>query len=410
MVPRLAATLALLLAATAIWAQDAKKVRIEFEGEGQREVWIQTKGKEGTLPDRTAVSGKAVEIETPEDVVGKNVYVHDKATGNVATRALDVVVKAGSWAVTAKDETHTFAMKFLVRHGDLPVSTAMVRLVSGESTRETLMTPGDKGTVVFHVVPFGDVEVSVDYKSGGEDKTLAAQVFESKPELADGEAPTLEISDDVETIAPEPEKETGTGAAQDKGSKGDEKEEPAKTSPFLTVFNMLIGLVVIGAICYAIWRFVKANPDQTADALKKAGVAMPGDPAAGPAPTPKKTGPPQQILLTDAAPTPAGDATVAFASAPAVKNPRLVKADGSLFLLQDGEQTVGRENADLTFAGESSVSRTHARLSRTGDSVTISDAGSTNGTFVNGVRLSAPSVLQPGDSIQFGAVQARYEE
>jgi predicted component of type VI protein secretion system len=122
---------------------------------------------------------------------------------------------------------------------------------------------------------------------------------------------------------------------------------------------------------------------------------------------PKKAGPPQQIILGDAAPTPAEPLA---AAGPVVKNPRLVKADGSLYMVQDGEQVVGREGGQLTLAGESSVSRSHAKISKTGDSITVEDMGSTNGTFVNGQKVSAPTPLHPGDAVQFGAVQYRYEE
>ena len=49
------------------------------------------------------------------------------------------------------------------------------------------------------------------------------------------------------------------------------------------------------------------------------------------------------------------------------------------------------------------ISRQHARITRDqhGQYV-IEDLGSTNGTFVNGARLSAPQVLHPGDTIEVG--------
>jgi len=56
---------------------------------------------------------------------------------------------------------------------------------------------------------------------------------------------------------------------------------------------------------------------------------------------------------------------------------------------------------------ERSVSRRHAELDVAGDSVTIRDLGSTNGTFVNGQQLppqvSAP--LRDGDQLSFGGVE-----
>ncbi len=407
MVPRLAGVAALLFAATVLFAQDAKKVKIEFAGEGTREVWIQEKGKEGTLPERTSVSGKAVEIDAPADTKGKTVYVHDAITGNVATKPLDQVVKTGTWTVKAADETHAFTLMFMVAHDGKPISAAVVKMKAGGETRQTLVTAKEEGIAAFFVVPYGDVELTVEYKSDGQDRVLPAQVFEARAGMAK-EAPfVLKIDDEVETV--EPPKTEDEAAAGTKPESKDEKkeEEPPKTNAFSTIFNMLIGLLVIGGVSYAIWRYVQSNPDKAADMLKKGGVHVPGDPQ-DPGLAPKKAGPPQQIILGDADPAPAAGPVVS--AGPVVKNPRLVKADGSLYIVQDGEQTVGREGGQLTLAGESSVSRSHAKISKAGDTVTLEDMGSTNGTFVNGQRVSAPTPLNPGDAVQFGAVQYRYEE
>lgn len=396
-----------MLAASAWALAQDKTVRIEFEGEGGREVWIQAKGEEGAPTDRTPVSGKAVEIEAPSETKDKTVFVRDIKTGNVATRALDEVVKSGSWLVKPADETHTYAMVFLIAHDDKPVTSAVVKLKSGDEERQTLLTPKDMGMASFLVVPYGEVQLTVEYETEGADKALPPQTFEAKPGMAEAGPITVSITDDVETASPETEKEDAPAGGADEPKKEDE-EKPVPTNPVGTIINMAIGLLLIGGVAYGIWRYVQANPEKTADTLQKAGVPMPGDPAATAA-APKKAGPPQQILLGDAAPEPAAGPVVA-AAAPAVKNPRLVRNDGSLYIVQDGDQTVGREGASYTLGGESSVSRTHARLTRTGDIVTIEDAGSTNGTFVNGQRLSGPTVLSPGDTVQFGAVQARYEE
>lgn len=55
-----------------------------------------------------------------------------------------------------------------------------------------------------------------------------------------------------------------------------------------------------------------------------------------------------------------------------------------------------------------SVSRKHARLTHRGDSVTLEDLGSTNGTYVNGRLLTAPEVLRSGDRFQVGAVHFKF--
>jgi hypothetical protein len=405
-VPRLAGVLALLCAATFAFGQGENTIKVEFGAEGKREVWIQEKGKLSELPERTSSSGKAITIEVPEQTKDMVVLVRDVEKNNVATRALDQVVKSGTWTVANKDYGYAFVVAFWVKHDDKPVSSAIVHM----GDRQELVSVEDEGVAAFHIVPFGDVEVTVDYKSGGEDRTLAAQTFESRRDMGGDPAFTLEITDEVATIEPKPTEGTEVGEDVPAGeSKEVEKPEPPRTNAFSTILNMLIGLAVVGGLSYAIWRFVQSNPDKTKDLLQKGGVPMPDDAQGQPATmTTTKAGPPKQILLDDAAPLVAA-APVVYAGA-MVRNPRLVTSDGSLYIVQDGEQTVGRESASLTIGGESSVSRTHAKMTRAGDSVTVEDAGSTNGTFVNGQRLSGPRALTPGDTVQFGAVQYRYEE
>jgi pSer/pThr/pTyr-binding forkhead associated (FHA) protein len=53
---------------------------------------------------------------------------------------------------------------------------------------------------------------------------------------------------------------------------------------------------------------------------------------------------------------------------------------------------------------EKGVSRIHATIERSEDTLTITDLGSSNGTYLNGQRLIAnqPRVLRDGDEIKFG--------
>jgi uncharacterized protein YkwD len=53
---------------------------------------------------------------------------------------------------------------------------------------------------------------------------------------------------------------------------------------------------------------------------------------------------------------------------------------------------------------DSSVSRRHATISLLGNRVQLTDLGATNGTYVNGNRISAPVDLNDGDEVRFGAV------
>ena len=70
--------------------------------------------------------------------------------------------------------------------------------------------------------------------------------------------------------------------------------------------------------------------------------------------------------------------------------------------------TVGRSApAEVVLEG-STVSRRHCRLERQGDSIVLSDLGSTNGTFVNSERVTAPVVLEDGARITIGAHALSY--
>jgi hypothetical protein len=65
--------------------------------------------------------------------------------------------------------------------------------------------------------------------------------------------------------------------------------------------------------------------------------------------------------------------------------------------------TIGREPAcDLTLADET-VSRLHASLIRHEGNWLLDDLGSTNGTRLNGWRVTAPTPVAPGDRVSFGA-------
>jgi hypothetical protein len=69
----------------------------------------------------------------------------------------------------------------------------------------------------------------------------------------------------------------------------------------------------------------------------------------------------------------------------------------------DGELILGREQAtaDLVIP-DPGVSRRHARVLTQNGSVIVEDLGSSNGTYVNGERITAPVELGAGDEVQLG--------
>jgi ABC transport system ATP-binding/permease protein len=64
-------------------------------------------------------------------------------------------------------------------------------------------------------------------------------------------------------------------------------------------------------------------------------------------------------------------------------------------------KTVGRSTAADYVVDAALVSRVHCQLTPTADSLHVQDLGSTNGTFVNGRRITTAE-LKPGDTLSVG--------
>ena len=55
------------------------------------------------------------------------------------------------------------------------------------------------------------------------------------------------------------------------------------------------------------------------------------------------------------------------------------------------------------------VSRKHCRFDLNGERMTLTDLGSTNGTFINGVRIDGETALEDGAQITIGNFQMTYQ-
>jgi pSer/pThr/pTyr-binding forkhead associated (FHA) protein len=75
---------------------------------------------------------------------------------------------------------------------------------------------------------------------------------------------------------------------------------------------------------------------------------------------------------------------------------------GKVLPLDKSELHVGRDVTNDLVISDEKVSRRHARLYSEGDQYVVEDLGSTNGTFINGARLSGPHLLRAGEQITFG--------
>jgi hypothetical protein len=91
-----------------------------------------------------------------------------------------------------------------------------------------------------------------------------------------------------------------------------------------------------------------------------------------------------------------------------VKSPAL--SEGDEWELDASPLTLGRGSRnDVELKRDEYASSTHARFEPRRDGVWLEDVGSTNGTYLNGIRLTRPKRLTPGDIVRIGETELRYE-
>ena len=111
--------------------------------------------------------------------------------------------------------------------------------------------------------------------------------------------------------------------------------------------------------------------------------------------------------------------TVAAAPAPArnwgggARGPTNTKATGRLKVIEPAdtkgqtyeladELTVGRAGGCQITLDDTFVSQLHARVFRRDGQLYVEDLGSTNGTFLNRKKVTAPIAIRKGDRLQIG--------
>jgi len=91
-----------------------------------------------------------------------------------------------------------------------------------------------------------------------------------------------------------------------------------------------------------------------------------------------------------------------------VKSPALTEGDE--WDLDASPLTFGRSSQnDVELKRDEYASSSHARLEPRRDGVWLEDIGSTNGTYLNGIRLTRPKRLTAGDIVRIGETELRYE-
>ena len=74
---------------------------------------------------------------------------------------------------------------------------------------------------------------------------------------------------------------------------------------------------------------------------------------------------------------------------------------GSRFLITAEGATIGRSASSSIFLDDITVSRTHATISKQGNSFLLKDEGSLNGTYINNISVTEHALVS-GDEFQIG--------
>ncbi len=416
--------------ATAVYALP-DKVTVNVPSEGKYLVWLESaNGQTVFLPPNESTGGK-VELDiaslkkrfadtADKTLEGARVGVYDTKYGNLAL----VTLKPNDTTVTVTPDRFQYAMRVQVRlqtPEDKPVAAAFVMLTDASNTIHTaLLEPSQNGIVSLERVKLGKVSLLVNYGNN----LTASQEAEIQAERAD---PVVTLTMVISSGAPV--LDTAPTTPQPASQAQPAARSPTRSPEALPVWNTLLGLLVLAGLVYSGYRIWKRKQLSLADALKKLGIDVAQD-AAAPQPAQPVQKPAVQVPeghcpfcgqpvdpVTGAcacavAPAAAGVAAP-IATAVATGVPRLVGARGAygghIFNIGGAEATIGREVGNTIHLGtDNTVSRRHARILRQGDGWVIRDEGSSNGTWVNGVRVTEQP-LRPGDEIQIGATFFRWE-
>jgi hypothetical protein len=272
-------------------------------------------------------------------------------------------------------------------------------------THTRVLEPSAEGVVIFERVPLGKVSIVARYGDEGkasQETTLKAERETRVPIIE------LALSGSVATLEGAP-----------KGREGQGDAETPQTSRIGAIVMFVIALALaIGVIVFLV-RLATQKPQQLGEAMSKLGVELPQPTPAGhgsgtavaPSAPPMPDLPPLESAGVDPTAAPIGATATVIAAGPAT---RLVATQGpyagQAFELTGDLMTIGRDAAQaIALVNDMGVSRTHAQIIRQGDQTLIEDLGSTNGTYVNGVRISAPTPIKPGDTLQLGASLFRVE-
>ena len=83
--------------------------------------------------------------------------------------------------------------------------------------------------------------------------------------------------------------------------------------------------------------------------------------------------------------------------------------DNSEYPIADSTRSIGRDGANDVVVEDDEMSAQHARITYDDECFRVEDLHSTNGTFLNGKRISESTILQDEDLIKMGRTMMKFK-
>jgi hypothetical protein len=441
----------------------AKTLAVRVPSGGEYQAYIQ----EATSAAPKAVTDKA-DLEVPAGRPTVTVYVLDLKSGYAARKSVETKALPPELSFASPDFNLVQKVRILATGKEgKPIAQGTVTLTdSGNNTTRGIIQASSVGVAEFSFVKSGQGTVGVTAGEGADSTTTTKTISVDLPKGETAQSVTIELPGVTNVIAsapaaagtPEPKPAETPGATAPAVAPA-----PAPTAPAVapaaapepvrsgqsltdTIGNFIIGLIqfaILIGLLVGGYLYLKKRGVTIESALKSMGVqpetvgaggtnlsganlsSSVAGPGPAPAPPPVVADPNQCQFcgqMKDGAGncgcmvTPgqrAGGGAVFGGGGPvAGSGPRLVGMSGpymgQIFPI-NGAMVIGRDPMNpIPLDRDTTTSRRHAQITGMGGSFQLQDLGSSNGTFVNGSRVTDVS-LTPGDEVLIGGTRFRFE-
>ena len=351
------------------------------------------------LPIRFLDRKTTIEYDLQQIGKAARIAVDDAKTGDTAIRPLigEGAPLGGTLDLRKADFDHVRQMDVLVSYKGDPVASARVTLTPRTGKPVTrVLDPARKGVAEFEDVPMGRARIAVVY---GDNLTQTQEL----DIVSDREPGVLLVTVPVSSAVPVIEgARKADDADTERGTRAEPGEQPSSTVPTAPVSLDKAGIEVS--------KPSEADPSGTPWSPQQAPPPVVADPTACPFCGEKRD--PSGGCACSQLPAGVSGAGASF-GAPVSAQPRFVGTvgvyAGSVFPIGSGV-TIGREVSNgIALPNDNTVSRRHASLRVEPDGIVVTDENSSNGVYVNGIRISGSAPVRPGDEVQIGNTRFRLE-